>query len=232
MNLELLKRNDEKIKKLLNSKKDGIECLDTLYVLFPKRFEDKGLATIDDVVEVLGVCLVMDKDYNYTVFKLPNLLRFSPIAIESFDVNGKEYIKMEFMPPNFIIAKTVIDSADPVFIMLEDWPVRANFPFYVTKDEVLQIITKSVETTSTKLGKFPNRFSSLLAVSSRDKSGKMESRHIPNIKETKWVGLIDASAIYNNNLSRLIGGYLNKGMTVGILEDKTEKTELEKVLRR
>lgn len=231
-NKELLKRNDKKIKSMLKKKGETIECSDTLYVIFPKRFEDKDLATIDDVVEVLGVCLVMDDSYNYTVFKLPNLIRFSPISIENIDVDGKPYIKMEFMAPNFIMSTSVIDSADPVFTMLEDWPVRANFPFYVNKDEALQIITKSLETTGTKLGMFPNRYSSLLAVCSRDESGKIESRHVENIKVTKWVGLIDASSIYNNNLSRIMGGYFNQGLAVGILEEHPEKTELEKVLRR
>jgi len=231
-NKQLLKRNDKKIKSMLTKRNGMIECSNTLFVLFPKRYETKGLANIDDTVEVFGVCLVVDKDYNYTVFKLPNLIRFSPIAIDMEEIDGKEYFKMEFKPPMFIESTQVIDNADPVFVMLEDWAAWANVPFFLTKDEVLQTITKSIDTTSTKFGTVLNRFSSLLAVIDRDETGSIETRHMKDIKVRKWVGLVDASSIYNNNFARIVGGYFNKGLAVGILKDKTEVTELEKVFRR
>lgn len=233
---DLLKRNDKKIQSLLVDKKDKIETKETLYLLYPKRYEVKRVAKIGITVEIVGAVLLMNKQHEYTVITLPNLIEFEPVSIESVKLNGAEYVVCEFIPPVFINNVDVIDDADVPFTLLDEFLLSGRIPFYLEISDILKIFSKGAKTTGAKFTKTIILVELLLAMIARDKSGKLNARSVYNKKELtssniRWVGLKEVDLFFRNTPSRILGNYFNKALTIAVTDDNPDESDLDTVLK-
>ena len=228
---KLLKR-DRKLLSYLKRVGDSIECTKPIMVLFPSRYLDIGFAKIEMGVECLGVNMVMTEDHIYEVSTLPNMIRYLPTEIDEIEIEGKMYTRMKF-DKNFIESTDTIDMADPVFEELVEFFMKGNVPFFLEKDDIMKLFEKSARTTSKDIGKDPIPISMLIAVTARDESGTTEVRLKNGYKgKIRWVSMINADLAYNNNLSRTMGSYQDRGMTAALNDDDPNVTEMEQIFRR
>jgi len=230
-NKSLLKRND-KVKSLLTKKDGRIDCARPIRVLFPTRYLDIGFAKIEMDVECLGINIIIDEDYNYVVSKLPNLIKYSPNQIEEVEIDKVSYTLMSFDDNTFITSDSVIDMADPVYEELVEFFMKGNVPFFLSREDIIDIFTKSTITTSKKVGLDPTRISALIAVTARAEDGKTELRLTDKKpKEIRWVSMLNADLAYSNNMSRFMGSYQDRGTTAALNDDNPIKSDIEKIFR-
>jgi len=232
----LLKRNDKLIKSFLVDAKGRIDCTKKLFMVYPDRYTLKGLAAIDNDVTVIGIVLVMDENYNYGVFSLMNILTVSPETVEAITIDDKPYTILEFTAPNFISDNVVIKDPGHVFALFEEFYTKQNIPFYIEYEDLFKMFTKSAYTTGSSLGLSPVGIGLLTSATGKDASGKKSIRtSFPRDKITldnfRWVSLSNADLAYDNNVSRLLGSYLNKGVTAALADNDAEYTTIEDTLR-
>ena len=232
----LLKRNDALIAKYLKEVKGAINCDRKLFMVYPERYYKKQLASIDNDVTVLGIVLVMDENHNYAVFKLMNKLTVLPTAIDSVVVDDKPYSILEFEAPNFIASTSVIEDPEYVFVTFEEFFNKPNIPFFVTYSDLFEIFTRSAYTSGSSLGLSPVGIGLMTAAVGKDKTGKKSIRSVMAKKDIKldnfrWVALSNVDLAYDNNVSRLLGSYLNKGVTAALADEDPERTSIEDTLR-
>jgi len=232
---ELLVRKDTKIQNLLTTTSKGIDTSATLYALFPARFLEKSMAIIAAKIEIAGAILLMNDKHEYTVMSLPNLISFVPSTLESIIINEKDYMFMEFTVPNFIDSINVIDSADILVDMIDDFLMKSQAPFYLNTSDVFKLLSKGSKTTSSKMTKniiVSELLTSLVMKSSTGAARSTLSREDQDdINKVRVIGLSSISGL-GNNVSKLVGSYLSEGLD-SILADDTsqEETELEKILK-
>jgi len=232
---ELLVRKDTKIQNLLTTTSKGIDISTTLYALFPARFLKKSMAVIGAKIEVAGAILIMNDKHEYTVISLPNLISFAPSTLESIIVDEKDYMIMEFAVPNFIDSVNVIDSADILVDMIDDFLMKSQAPFYLNTSDVFKLLSKGSKTTSSKITKniIVSELLTSLVMKSTTGAARSTLSRADQDDSTKVsvVGLSSVSGL-GNNVSKLVGSYLSEGLD-SILADDTpqEETELEKILK-
>jgi len=232
---ELLVRKDSVIQNLLSDTTNGIDTSATLHMLFPSRFLTKGMAIMGSKMEVAGATLIMNDKHEFTVITLPNLISFNPSTVESITIDNKDYTMMEFTAPNFIDSIDVIDSADILVDMIDDFLMKSQAPFYMNTSDIFKLLSKGAKTTSTKITKniiVPELLTSLVMKSDNGAARSTLSRaDQDNTNKVSVVGLSTISGL-ENNTAKLVGSYLSEGID-SILADSTtqEETELEKILK-
>lgn len=232
---EMLKRDDNKIQKLLTTTSKGIDTASTLYAIFPNRFIEKGMAIVGSKIEVAGSVLVMNDKHEYTVITMPNLISFAPSTMETITINEKDHMIMEFSAPNFIDSLDVINSADILVDMIDDFLMKTQAPFYLNTSDVLKLLTKGAKTTSSKVTKNIIVSELLTALVMKSDNGAARSTlsrvDQDDINKVSIVGLSNVSGL-GNNISKIMGSYFSEGLdSVLANEDPGEETELEKVLK-
>lgn len=233
-----LKYNPDAIHAKITDRKDSFAAKDNLYVIYPERFHKIGIASIDTDVKVLGIFIIMDADYNYTLVKQIHYIHMEPYSIETISIDDKPYNVLEFKKGNVIVTNTnLVKDADFVFILLDDFMVKnGNVPFYLNYGDISSIFLKAAETGVSSLGKNPIGIWAIESVIGRDKqSGRYIRTVYPKDKidysKIKFVGLSNVSEAYDNTFSLISGNYFDRGVTKALTLEDPAKTDIEDVYR-
>ncbi len=234
------KRNDKKIKAKLKTVKESIEVTETLYVYFPKRFEDINITTIYDVVKTIGTFIVSDSSFNYALINIPTLLELEPSVIETTTIDDVEYTKLTLTKGNkLLVNTTILKDSSFIFKIFDEFCIKGKVPFYINADDLLKLFLTSEKYNGSKIGNNPLGLEAIVSIMTRDSEDvhkfiRHTNKDLSKLTyhDTQFVGLADVNAGIKTNIAKLTGAYLNDGITSVIVNPSANEADIEKYYRK
>jgi len=236
------KKNTNKLYKLLKDGSESITVDETLYVYYPKRFEEIGLSIITTTVKVLGVFILANEKNEYLYVNIPLILELEPSLIEDVMIEDVLYTRLTLSKGNkLIVSKKVIKDGGFIFTLIDEFCLKGKIPFYVEYDKLAELFLSSGKFNGSKIGNNPAGISTIVSIITRDKKDlkkfiRSTNKDLKKLSrdDIEFVGLSDVEYGIPTNIGKLTGPYLNDGITSVLVnnDEVQEETEIEKYYKK
>ncbi len=238
-NVSDFKKNDKLLKSKLKDSKESILVNETLYVYYPKRFEDIHIATIATNVKMVSIFILADAKNNYAFINIPLIVDINPSSIEDVMVGDALYTKLTLNKNDALISnKKVIKDGSFIFTLYDEFIVKGKVPFYMEYESLVDLFLSSGKFNGAKIGDNPSGIEAMVSVIARDKKDlnkfiRTSSLDLNKLTNTDiaFIGLTDVNHGLSTNIAKLTGAYLNDGITSILVNDNLIETEIEKYYR-
>jgi len=129
MDITKLKRDKNLAKKVLNVKESVVTVNESCKVIFPTRFVNVGVCSIENYTQVLTCFAVVVKD-KYFILNAPTLISMEPTDIETEEIDGQEYYVCTFEKDALFMTRRDIAITDAFIfdLFIEIWSINAKDP--------------------------------------------------------------------------------------------------------
>jgi hypothetical protein len=215
MDTSKLKHNASAIKNKIKTSKEGVVATEDLTILFPKRFLDKDMASIDATVHYPGIAIIVDSDNNYSKMNIPNKLETEASVIEDVTIDGTTYLSITVTKDTFLFTTlSVVQDTDLLFQLLDEFIMKGNIPFYMEYEDVLNIFLNSREYLDNGIADNHIGFSILVSITARDADNNYYRTSDKGV--LKYVGLSNPTLGSKHTFTKLTRSHLKKGMVSAI----------------
>jgi hypothetical protein len=232
-----LKHNPKAISKLYSNKGDSVVASDTFYIMFPERYINKGLATMGTSVKLLSVYAIVDKNMNYGVITAPVFMDIIPTNVTSVMVDGVVNKVLEIgKGETFILNRNLIKSATFMYDVFDEFFLQGKVPWYISYDKLSDLFAESKKYANSDIGSDSIAIEIITSIVSRSIKDPLVS-YRESIKSSssgnkpKYVGLNNVFYSYDNTLSKVMGGYMQLGVTISIVNRESKSTKVSTLLR-
>ena len=207
-------------------------------IIFPKRYEDKGLAMISTECFVYGFFMVLFDNGEYTVLNVLTFVKLVPQKLEVIDINGDDYYQMTFFAGDVVMPRKVLVTDDAVYPVMQEMYFNAKIPFYASYDDLGNLFRTALTHAKSTVASNYEVFELIVAAIARSSKDKtLNIRHAAkkmsdfSIENIVYAGLNNVFLSVNSTTSRFNGAYFEDGV-VSALVKPAKKTDLvEAVLR-
>jgi len=232
-----LKHNPEAISKLFKITGDTTFCTDDLYVVFPERYVNKKLAVMGATVKLLSIYAVIDKDYNYAVVIAPIYTFIQPTNVTAVVVKGVVNKVLEFDKGSIFCADNNLVRDDSfMYDLFIEFFDQGKVPWYISYEKLAELLAESSKYAGSGIGNDPLAFEIMSAIIARDSKDKLNFyRHkiksLDDKAPVEYVGLNNVVYAYDNTLSKVMGGYMETGITTAVVNKEDRSNTVSKILR-
>lgn len=225
-----MKRDKDFIQSRLYEKDGKLFCKDKMVVEFPKWYEDKGLASIQEVAYVYGI-FVMCIGERYSVSVIPTLCAFTPILVSEVERDGVVYTQFVFGKDDPVLDNMKVVKHDILsYNFFETFYMQARVPWYVEYEDLVRVMDNLPKYGKSNLG--ANFISNELVSSFITRSEK--NKKLFYRQGGGKAVFVDLMSPYYSSLSginTLAGNYFTQSLTSAIVQKKTRSTKLEELVR-
>lgn len=231
--LSRLKHNPSIFNSIFKTIGDTTICKQNIRIVFPDRYVTRGLATLGSTVNTLGMYAIIDDDDNYCVSLASIKEDLAPYNIHDQNINGDEYKILSFRAGDpVIVNNNLVVSGSYLYELFDEFIIKGNIPFFLSYEEIADILLKSKEFNDSAIGKNPLTMEILTAVIARSEADKrVFFRQSDVTKKPIFVGLNNIYYSFDTTGAKLIGGYFGPGVTTALV-DKEEKTSMTTAILR
>lgn len=234
INIKQYKRNPSVISKYLKTSNNIITTSQDLVVMFPSRYIEANLATIDTTTRVIGIYAIVDNKNNYAVCNIPIMQELSPFSIEEVTIENVKYKILNFHKNSvFMPRNKLVINADFIYNLFNDFFVGGRIPWFLSYTDIADMFIESGKYLDNPIGNNLLAFEVLTSIIAREYSNPKIYYRLSKSKDNpKYVGLKNIYYSFNSTGSKLIGSYLRDGITSAILEKETKSSETTNILRK
>jgi len=231
------KHNPDKVKKYFDTKGDIITVNKDLYILFPERYLNKNLAEMGPTVNLLSIYAVMDNDYNYGTVVAPTFMEVSPINATDVIIDGVVNKCLEFNAGDVFVANRNLIMDDKfMYDLFDEFFLQGKIPWYLTYNLVSDLFVEADKYAGSGIGKNPLAMELLASIIGRDEKDKtIQYRQVikssTDTRPISYVGLSNVYYSFDNTLSKVLGGYMQQGVTTSIVNKEKKTTTVSSLLR-
>jgi len=234
------KREPKIIKSLITVKGNTWVAKERMFILFPTKYEDRGLSLIDTTCSVFGVISISNEKNQYSILTVSTQITITPDEIEEVTIDDKVYYRLTIEAGNNLIDDVnLIVKPDNTYGIFELFLVTGYIPWYLTYNDVFKLFETSPKYTGSKLDAYWVVIKLLIAISARDRDNpKLQFRQSINnandldVKPILWVGIKNIYYSFNSTLSKIGGSYMKAGMISAIVNPEKQATDFENVVRK
>ena len=226
-----LKHNPEVIKSYFRIKDDITIVTEDIKIVFPDRWLNKELAFIEDTVKVIGLFGIIDSKGNYASSITPIYYDIDPNMIsEAICDDGVVYKVLHLEAGSvFLSNNNLVVTDSGVYYIFDEIFIKANIPWYVSYDQLPDILAESRKYCDSNIGDNRILFEVLASMVARGEDKTEYYRHVHKDKPN-WIALNNIYYSYKNTGAKLIGGYYGYGVSSAIVNPEVEATKIEKHL--
>jgi hypothetical protein len=237
MDVENLKHDPSLGDKLLQELEDGsVVAKRDFEIHLPKRFVDKGMATVEETVTtavVLG--LVLPGEAYASLVSLMDIT-LVPLSIREVAIKGTPYLVLEFTKGDTVIENTQVlqDSNKPYAYYMEFF-YYAKLPWYVTENILSSMFDNARNESGSDVGSSPQVMRVPVSLMFRDPDNLEKpyrgSKAMLEGRSPVIVGLNNSGLLIDGTFPKLGGGYMRDNTLAAIVNPDTKVTDLEKVIK-
>lgn len=238
LQISKLKRNARKLENSIKVTGDITKAVEDVYVVFPERYINRNLATIDTEIKVVSCYALLDNKNNYAVVNAPIFQTLTPTNINTIDIDGDKYKILEFDANTVMIPNNSCIVRDSfLYDIFDEFFVKGNIPWYLNYEDLSDIFAQAKTYANSNIGSNPLIFEILTSVISRSpKNKKIYFRDIATSSNKdkitpEYVGLNNPYYSFDNTGAKLIGSRLGAGLNVAIVEPETKTSATSEILR-
>lgn len=242
IDISKFKRNPDKIRKLFKTVGDSTVATDNFKVMFPVRFVDKGLCSLDRITKVVGYYAIINESNDYAIVNIPAFQDLKPGKITLATIGGKNnnkdtYIVLSFFKDEvFLVNNSIVKDSNNLFNIVNEFFIKGNVPWYIDYEDLSNMLIETNKYTGVSAANNPLVFEVLTSIIARDsfhpkdlyKDGLLKNK---NNSRPTYIGLSDIYLSYDDTGSRLVGSYFGQGLTNAIVDPETKTSESSKLLR-
>lgn len=226
-----MKRNSEFVASKLYTKDGKIYCKEKCIIEFPKWYQDKDLASIQEVAYIYGIFSIIIGD-QYSVSVIPTLIATVPIMVNEVERNGVTYIQFLYGKDDPIIDNTKAVKHDILsYNFFETFYMYARIPWYIEYEDLLRIMDNLPKYAKSNVG--DNFISNELTTSfiTRNKDNKQEFFRQGNGKGYEYVDLMNVYYSALSTTNKIAGNYFQESLVSAIVQKEKQPTKLENLVR-
>lgn len=226
-----MKRNASSIASKIYVKDGKIFTKEKCIIEFPKWYEDKDLASMQEVSYIYGIfAIIIGEEYSVSI--IPTLVPTIPIMVTEIERDGVIYTQFIYGKDDCIVEDVKVVKEDLLsYNFFETYFMYAREPWYVEYEDLVRIMDNLVPYAKSNVG--DNHISSELVVSfiTRSKKNKTEFFRQSNDKEYEYVDLMNPRYSSLNNINKLGGNFLSESLVSAIMNKETKPSKLETLVR-
>ena len=230
-----MKMNRERLKNLFIKEKDNSVRFigEELIVNINKKYENFGAFNIDDGINTLAIfnMKIDNEDYGYI---LPAVIKMFPSNIEEEKKGKEEEYKLTFKKNDIFIKSTVVvkrtDLIFAIFKMFVFFGIRYDF---MTENNISRVFDNFGMTGFNMSYTDSSISSAIFSELYRNPKNIQElNRLVDNVEKGIAIGLKNISLTASKLTTKLAGSYLKENLTAAVIQEHTQESEIENLLRR
>lgn len=232
-----LKRKPDLIKGIFTKKGNQIVVNQDVQVLFPERYINKELATVDTVVKVVSIFAIVDENNNYAITNAPVIVELTPNNISEIIIEKTLNKVLEFNKGDtFMLNTKAIRNDQFMYNLFEEFYITGNTPWFMAYSDISDIFIESKKYAGSKIGNKPIAFEILAGTITRS-SVNTEIKYRVAIKgkndklKPMYAGLNNVYQSYTDTGSKLVGSYYDAGINTALVDKEKRATTTISILR-
>lgn len=212
---------------------EAVVATELTYVHIPEYYAVKGLVSVLDTVECIGLFNIIVGD-EYFVISSPLNYTLPYKAFSKVRIEEETYIQLEFNAGDPIIESLTVARNAPLTVeILIFLLLRGQMPYFVTPDINLNLLKGTAAHAGISLDENSALVEILSSLSQRQQEDNHSFyRHNPK-GPVKYISLNDVNFGTFSTFSRLLNGHQASALVTSLTTDKTSvPSKLEKTLRR
>ena len=232
-------RNSTNVRKHLRVENDQLLCDKPTYIHIPTRFMDKGLGEVGTNNTIFGIFPVILADTKeYGVFSVDAMVYINPFLTDEIEIDGVSYYSFYFEADTPIVSNmNVIKSDSIMYNILDEFLIKGKVPWYISYED----LCKFLDTAESHGGSNVAANYEIIEILSSMVARSVDNRkvYIRNAIEAKedvdkkieYIPLSSVMYVATGTVNKLIGAYMEEGITSALVTASEESTRIEKLLR-
>lgn len=236
-----LKRNPNVISEVVTQIGDTLVAKKTCYIVLPFRWLQAGLLEIGRASYCATVFPIVNEKGEYAVSNVCTKMEITPSSIESIKHEGQEHYVFIFDKGD-VISPDINLVVDDVFsyLIYDEFIQKAKAPWFLNYDDVGRVMATSKSHSGVNLADTNAIFELIVATLSRNEDmsklyrEQIKDLSIEELSKNKREGVPLNSIVYAaaNKMNKLMGGYIEDGLTSALTETESPVSGVEQLLRK
>lgn len=236
-----LKRNQNVINDVVSQIGDTLVAKKPCYIVLPFRWLQAGLLEIGRASYCATLFPIVNEAGEYAVSNVCTKMEITPSSIEIIKHEGKEHYVFVF-DKGAVITPDINLVVDDVFSysVYDEIIQKAKAPWFLNYDDIGRVMSTSKSHSGVNLADTNAIFELIVATLSRNSDmSKLYRETISSLDATELSnnpreGVSLNSIVYaaSNKMNKLMGGYIEDGLTSALTETESPISGVEQLLRR
>lgn len=206
-----------------------------VYIYVPRRFEEVGMARIEESFKTLGYYAMVSGDH-YGVVATPSFLDFSPSSVQTVKIGEDEFFELLFEANSLIMENTRCfkDSAN-AYLIYNEFIAKPNMCVFFDYDDALQCMSLLQAFAGVSLEKTNVATEIIIATITRSNKDLNESYRHALAKDAKaepeYIGLRNIQYGVTNLPTAIMGSYSDIGIDSSLVKPAKHLEKYERLLR-
>lgn len=213
--------------------KDGkVYCKKKTTIEFPKWYEEKELASLQEISYVYGIFAIIIDD-KYSVSIIPTLCATVPIMVSEVERNGEVYLQFVYGPGDCILDNDkVVKHSLLSYNFFEQFYTRARIPWYVEYEDMVRIMDNLPRYAGSNVG--GNLIANELTTSFITRNAKNKKQFFRQVQkgDYEYVDLMNPYFASLSTTTSIGGNYFTQSLTSVIVQKNPNTTKLESHVRQ
>lgn len=239
MNVKSFKRDPERIKRALVKRKDQYVAKETIRLMFPSYYADRGMADFSADYYVLGMFALITSDDHYSVLNIPAMVKIARGAFSRVTVNKVEYLVLEYEPGSVVIPTNRVVREDKlVYPIFNDLSFKGKIPWYMSGVNLGYILDGASKYAGTNLGDNRKAIQTIFSLLARSpKNPNQAYRHyVTSFDQIDsdppyYTALRNVQYLASNTFSKLTGANFRPGVNNALINPTTRVEPIERIFR-
>lgn len=232
-------RNGKKVLGLLSVNENQIFCKEDCYVHVPVRFIEKNIGEIGHDNASFGIFpIILKNTLEYGVLSIDSMVNLNPFTVETITIGDADYYQLFFEANTAIITNTSVVRKDTIiYNILDEFIIKGKVPWYVSYEDLAKFLDTANTHANSNVANTPEIIEILASIVSRDVNNrKVYIRQVATdkgyiSKNIEYVPLASVMYSVSGTVNKLIGAYMEEGITSALVTDSPEASHIEKLLR-
>ena len=232
-------RNGKVVSGFLTVDNKQIFCSKDCYVHIPVRFIDRDIASIGSDNNSFGIFPIIIKDTKeYGVLCVNAIVQLNPFTVEQISVNGDDYYQLFFEANTAIITNTSVVRKDTIiYNILDEFIIKGKVPWYMGYEDLAKFLDTADSHAGSKVANNYELIEILASIISRDTNNRKVYMRVAATdknyvkKNIEYVPLASVMYSVKGTVNKLIGAYMDEGLTSALVSESNETSHVETLLR-
>lgn len=218
---------------LTKKKKTFIVSADTIRVLVPAMYAERGLLTVERNTSTLGVVKVIINNKAYLTLMMTTMLEMSPSSTTDVTIDEYKYVALDFVRGDtFIVNSSIIKDAATMYQVFVTFVRLGKIPPFIQYKDIISLFDNSEKLCGLRFGVNHSNYEVLFSHMYRDaKDPFLAYRYTKMEDDPVVVSLNKISHGPSSASARVIGSYMNEGMVSSLIHDNDHPSAVENLLR-
>jgi len=202
-------------------------------VYLPLRYRDIGIMEVGEHVKTVGIFeYSVDDGPKHGLF-LPGYIDMFPSRLDEITLDGEDILRCQFEKGDVFIQNTqVIKTESLAYTLFTEFIEKGRIPSFITYDQAAFLFDTIKELTGSKIPVSHVVFEAIFAYLARDKKDyRIQYRWTDMKNDPHYLKITDSPHATQSLTAKLISGYLPDSINAAVVNETTEHSKIEDVLR-